>query len=165
MKNQEFNYHSYYLVQFYLSLTLSILYTMPKVLLFFLLFFSFGCIQAQDTTQVTAPKIISKLKLGSSIEFDSKSIKFVKVIEDSRCPTGVSCMWEGQAKVLIELYENGKLLETKELIFGKTNINPKKQKVVLAQVDKKIYAYTISPYPTNQQPILKEDYYLELIIK
>ena len=122
-------------------------------------------LSAQDSTNTESPKIISKLKLGSVIEFDSKSIKFVKVMEDSRCPTGVSCMWEGQAKVQIELYENGKLLETKELIFGKTNINPKKQELVMTKGDKTVYAYTISPYPVNQQPIPEENYYLELIIK
>ncbi len=122
-------------------------------------------LSAQDSINTESPKIISKLKLGSLIEFDSKSIKFVEVMEYSRCPTGVSCMWEGQAKVQIEIYENGKLLETKELIFGKTNINPKKQEVVMTHEDKTVYAYTINPYPANQQPIPKENYYLELIIK
>jgi len=30
-------------------------------------------------------------------------IKFVEMVEDSRCPTGTNCIWAGNAKVKIEL--------------------------------------------------------------
>jgi hypothetical protein len=30
-------------------------------------------------------------------------IKFVEMVEDSRCPTGTSCIWAGNAKVKIEV--------------------------------------------------------------
>lgn len=44
------------------------------------------------------------IKLGDSAELAASkiSIKFVRVIEDSRCPADVNCIWAGNAKIEIE---------------------------------------------------------------
>ena len=44
------------------------------------------------------------------------SIKFTMVLEDSRCPTGTQCPWEGNAEILLEL--SGGDLETVHLNTG-----------------------------------------------
>lgn len=36
------------------------------------------------------------------------SIKFVKVIEDSRCPVNVNCIWAGNAKIEVEISKGSK---------------------------------------------------------
>jgi len=38
-----------------------------------------------------------------SIRDTKLSIRFVSVIEDSRCPNGVQCVWQGNAKARFEL--------------------------------------------------------------
>lgn len=37
------------------------------------------------------------------IDSDSLSIKFSNVAEDSRCPEGYDCVWQGQAKIAIKI--------------------------------------------------------------
>lgn len=55
----------------------------------------------------------STLCSGDLISFGEKSIQFKKVISDSRCPKGVTCVWAGEVKVLVEFFENGKSLGEK----------------------------------------------------
>jgi hypothetical protein len=47
------------------------------------------------------------LALGDSIPLDGTpySVVFEKVIDDSRCPTGTTCVWEGNAQIQIMLRE------------------------------------------------------------
>jgi hypothetical protein len=44
-----------------------------------------------------------KLEYGQEVAVKGQelSVKFDAVLEDSRCPTGVNCVWEGDAKILI----------------------------------------------------------------
>ena len=37
----------------------------------------------------------AELKLGQMLSLDGITIRFVSVEEDSRCPTDVTCVWEG----------------------------------------------------------------------
>ena len=36
------------------------------------------------------------------------AIKFIKVIEDSRCPVNVNCIWAGNAKIEVEISKGAK---------------------------------------------------------
>jgi hypothetical protein len=45
-----------------------------------------------------------ELQAGASKKISNDlSIRFNSVLEDSRCPTGVQCAWEGNAEILLEL--------------------------------------------------------------
>lgn len=48
-------------------------------------------------------------------------IKFISLVEDSRCPEGVNCVWEGNAKIKV-LISNGKTSQEFEM---NTNLGPK----------------------------------------
>lgn len=43
------------------------------------------------------------IPLGQTVQQDGHAIRFVEVIEDSRCPADVDCVWEGRAKVAITI--------------------------------------------------------------
>jgi len=43
-----------------------------------------------------APFVLAE---GESVDVAGRTLRFVDVIEDSRCPAGVTCVWEGRAKV------------------------------------------------------------------
>ena len=45
----------------------------------------------------------------------SYSLAFLNVSEDSRCPPGVTCVWEGRAVLTLGLESEGQSLETLEL--------------------------------------------------
>ncbi len=46
-----------------------------------------------------------QLQLGQTalLQAQGISVKFVEVVEDSRCPMGVECVWAGQALILIQV--------------------------------------------------------------
>lgn len=44
---------------------------------------------------------------GESATVQDLTIRFVEVAEDSRCPLGVSCVWEGNARVVLETVYQG----------------------------------------------------------
>ncbi len=138
---------------------------MRAILALFLLLFSPILITAQDSTRVETPKIITSLKVGNTFSFATKSIKFVKVIEDSRCPADATCFWPGEVKIRIAFYEQNVLLEEKEFVFGTQNINPNRIKELLSIEQKTIYGYDVNPHPVTNSVIEPSDYQLELLVK
>ena len=57
------------------------------------------------------------LKVGqeASISSQQLTLKFLSVSEDSRCPQGTTCMWEGNGRVNIELTPTGQTSYVVEL--------------------------------------------------
>jgi len=51
---------------------------------------------------------------GESVE-ELGTLRFEAVTEDSRCPTGVDCVWEGEATVQISLYSGEGATQAKTL--------------------------------------------------
>lgn len=49
------------------------------------------------------------------------TVKFVSLVEDSRCPEGADCVWAGNAKIKIEVGKGGK----KQIFEIGTNLEPK----------------------------------------
>ena len=52
------------------------------------------------------------LKIGQQavVQNTKLKIRFADVLEDSRCPEGVECIWEGNGKVNLELKKSAKKL-------------------------------------------------------
>jgi hypothetical protein len=86
---------------------------------------------------------------GESLEF-----KFLEVINDSRCPTGVSCPWEGEVDCLVRVtFQNSSsdlVLTQRGSGSGSTDF-----------IDYKI-GFNITPYPQANKTIDKSDYRLQL---
>ena len=113
-----------------------------------LLLLSFLFISAIGFSQdkpVEVPKIMVKISLGETVQFKKASVKFLKVMEDSRCPSDVTCIWEGQARVLVEVTETGKQPQQVELLYGK-RIN----KALYASEGYSLEGISLSPYPTSE---------------
>lgn len=51
-------------------------------------------------------------------------------MEDSRCPTGVTCIWAGRARVKVEITSEGKT-EEKTLTFGEVRQGEEKTRIYL----------------------------------
>ncbi|GAA4276588.1 hypothetical protein [Aquimarina mytili] len=136
-----------------------------KATLFLLVFIApLVLINAQDTLKADTPKV-TKLSIGNTIELNSNHIKFIKIKEDSRCPSDVTCMWAGQVTAIIGFYEKGVLKEEKEFIFGAQAINPDAIEEIAKTKEKTIYGYNVSPYPSSKKAIPTEEYCLELLIQ
>lgn len=104
---------------------------------------SFG----QDSPKT--PKIGVKVPEGETVVLKGVSVKFLEVIEDSRCPEGVNCMWAGRAIVKAEVTSNGKTEEV-TLIFGETRPGEEKNTNLFTSEEFVINGLTLNPYPTSE---------------
>jgi hypothetical protein len=111
----------------------------------FLIFFLFVSVLgfSQDK-QVEVPQIVVKIGLGETVTFKKATVKFLKVVEDSRCPADVNCIWEGQAIVLVEVTEIGKESRQVELFYGKKMYN-----VILSSEGYSLKGMSLTPYPPS----------------
>jgi len=98
---------------------MEIFLTMKKHLNLFFLFVTVFCFSQDKDGQIN--KTLVKMAIGETVVFTHVTIKFVEVLEDSRCPKDVNCMWEGQAIALMEVTETEKEAQQVELFFGKRN--------------------------------------------
>lgn len=110
---------------------------------------------AQDTLETSVYS--SVLNLGEAFSVGDKSVNFKSVISDSRCPRSVSCIWAGEAKVLVEIFEDGKFVEEKIIIIDSANN--------LLNTSDEGYNYNIlgmdlRPYPTVETKEIQPDYTL-----
>jgi hypothetical protein len=97
----------------------------------------------------------------ASIRGENLSLRFTDVLEDSRCPTAVDCVWTGQARIAVEVQPQGSAPTVTEF---NTNAAPG-QRLQTTRVG----AYTIelqslAPYPETTEPIAFEDYRATLLV-
>ena len=133
-----------------------------KYLIFFCLLFGNFNFYAQNhnSAEVTAPKIVCPVELGEAAGFGDKSVKFVKVISDSRCPTGATCIWQGEAKVLVEVYEGNELAEKREITIS----NPAQLVPLFELKNNSVQIDGLDPYPHKDTPASERKYILNLIL-
>lgn len=98
---------------------------------------------AQDEP-VDVPQIGIKIPLGETVSMGDLYINFSEVIEDSRCPKGVECIWAGRAKVKIEVSDSGMTVDHQFLTFGEDAEN------IIFQIDGyRVRGMTLTPYPSS----------------
>ena len=117
-----------------------------SILSLLILFSSFAIGQNE---QAKPPVIAVKVPLDGSIVLKGVSIKFLEVLEDSRCPKGVSCIWAGRAIVKVEVTADGKTNE-ETLIFGELRPGEKKNTTLYSSSEFAINGLTLNPYPTTE---------------
>lgn len=129
---------------------------MKYFLVFVFLIFSFS-VMGQETSETKSYS--AAVQQGELLIFGNRSLRFKEVISDSRCPKNVTCIWAGEAKVLVELFENGMFLEEKILLVNSksSSLNFLSEAVVytLSGID-------LMPYPTVQSKNAKPDYSLKM---
>ena len=87
-------------------------------------------------------------------------LTFTAVPEDSRCPTGVSCIWEGQVKVKLEVVSGGK---SQPIEF--TRKASQAGGVTQAAFGYQIDLLEVNPYPAQTGKIKPEDYLVKLSVR
>ncbi|WP_452227171.1 hypothetical protein [Lacinutrix cladophorae] len=91
-----------------------------KYVSFIILLFAASALFAQDSTKtntVIPPKIVTKLNFGEDLQVNDIRLKFVEVVQDSRCPKAVQCIWEGEVIILVDVYEHNKKVVQKKISF------------------------------------------------
>ena len=95
------------------------------------------------------------LPIGNTVVIDGEnlSLKFVEVTADSRCPTGVVCVWAGEAKcrMLVTYRET-----ESEVIFTQPGSSAGMQNLF----QKYTVSFKLEPYPESGKQIESADYKL-----
>jgi hypothetical protein len=124
---------------------------MKSLILIAFLFVGFGAIsdaEARSSSEVTVG--VGQTKTFSPTKI---RIKLVEVIEDSRCPEGVECIWAGNAKLKVVLSKNGKRVRTVEI-----NTNGGNESVVYEGY--KIAVTRLTPKPVANEPAPDKKLYI-----
>lgn len=100
-----------------------------------------------------------EIKLGQQVSIKKEGLKisFSNVSEDSRCPTGVDCIWAGNGKVVLKLSKARKRAAWMTL---NTGVDPKQDDY--REYDVKLV--NLNPYPKKDSKIKKRDYVATLVV-
>lgn len=88
-----------------------------------------------------------RAKIGQAVAIGGFDLTPVQVLEDSRCATGVQCVWQGQLRLRVRI-DFAASVETRELTLGEA-LPVGSGMLTLAEAE---------PYPEAEQPIYPEDY-------
>lgn len=86
-------------------------------------------------------------------------VKFLKVTEDSRCPSDVVCIWAGQVSVLLNVNNNGNDIGDVKLTLGQN-----KDDTVRDVGGYYLKLIEVKPYPISTKKIEQSEYIITLII-
>jgi hypothetical protein len=111
-------------------------------------------ISAAETSITASLGQAFDIKVGqeASISSQQLTLKFLSVSEDSRCPQGTICMWEGNGKVNIELTPSD---QTSYVVELNTAISLTSEATYLTY---KISLLDLQPYPLAGSAIQQSEY-------
>ncbi|CAN5338950.1 hypothetical protein BH23BAC2_BH23BAC2_16510 [soil metagenome] len=136
---------------------------MRKFLLFFGIILSTLNISAQQKDTPLSGIYSNVLQQGELMIFGNKGIKFKEVLSDSRCPAKVTCIWAGEATILLEIFENGNFLrETEYTLNGGNNSLDFSEENILYHLS----GMTLTPYPTVEakNKAVIPNYHLQIMV-
>ncbi len=87
-------------------------------------------------------------------------LELLKIVEDSRCPKGVDCFWEGRIVVEIGLGQNDERRSSTIAMQG--------EKAVPAFIEcggDKLRLLAVFPYPEGDQKIVPEVYRVRFVVE
>lgn len=94
---------------------------------------------------------------SASIDGEGLTIRFIEVTEDSRCPEGVECVWEGRVTCLVDIIYSDSTYQQELTQSGRSSTS------VLEFQGFEIM-FDVQPYPTFGKEIKTDEYRLVLTI-
>ena len=103
-------------------------------------------------------EVVLKPGQAVSIAGEELEIKFIEVVEDSRCPEGATCVWEGRARSAVVITMSGQVEDVELIQPG----------LYTGMTGQEYNAYTINfylePYPEVDKEIAQNKYRLRLTV-
>jgi len=102
---------------------------------------------------------VFKIKNGQEavVRGEKLRITFRSVLNDSRCPSGATCIWAGNGEVEIEVARKNK----KQVV---ATLNTFSEPKAIAYNGFKIKLVALSPYPKADEPIDPKDYEATMVV-
>ncbi|MCS6936439.1 MAG: hypothetical protein NZ610_04320 [Candidatus Bipolaricaulota bacterium] len=97
------------------------------------------------------------VRVEHSVQIERLSVRFVRVIEDSRCPIDVVCVWEGNAQVELEL-------QTQSASPAQMTLNSMLAPTELEYAGYRVRYLDLEPRPCTRCRLNPKEYRLKLIV-
>lgn len=94
----------------------------------------------------------------ASISGQQLEVKFVEVVADSRCPAGVTCVWQGEASCLIEIAFQG---AKQRMVLTQPGLTKGPAQASFGDYE---IQFNVAPYPEAGKTIQNRDYRLQLTV-
>lgn len=116
--------------------------------------------------QSQKPAKVKIITVKQKVCRSQKGFQFVlKTIEnDSRCPKGTTCIWEGEVSAVLQVFDGQKQVEETTLVFNEKNkeANKKWFATYLPVEKQKIESLLVRPYPVEGSSIKPADYAIQI---
>ena len=111
-----------------------------------------GSVNTENTSTEKAqvPEILTKLKLMQEINIDGYLLSFKSVENDGRCPKKVTCVWPGEAKVLVEIFD-GTDIKSKTITIPALGFHEE----IFTTSEHVVYLKNLAPYPVTSKDDIK----------
>jgi hypothetical protein len=131
-----------------------------SLLLFLLMIGTITFAQNTKTENVQSLKITQKKCLKKK----GFNLVLKELVSDSRCPEGVTCIWAGEASVVVSVYKDSKLVEDHTMVFSMKNEEKNKQwfSKYLPEKQKNIKNFSVFPYPKEGVQVNPKNYYVKI---
>lgn len=143
-----------------------------------------GNVPANSTTQTVRSTISAEfgkefsISLGQTAQIKDSprnlNLEFIDVVEDSRCPSGVECFWEGQVVVAMNagLTRANERMGIPDLLLGEFNLTKRAGREELGErtlggngIEKySVKLVKVEPYPASGSEIKKPEYKATLVV-
>jgi hypothetical protein len=120
---------------------------MKNIILLLFLMVSTMAFSQEKTVEV--PKIGVKIALGETVALNGVYLTFTEVLEDSRCPQNVECIWEGRVRVQLTINALEDEPSLQELIIGKTRPGESENRTIFKSSQMVIEGIAVTPYPQD----------------
>lgn len=86
------------------------------------------------------------------------------IVNDSRCPEGVACIWAGEVSTVVAVYKDSKLLEEHTMVFSIKDQEGNKQwfSKYLPEKQKNVKSVSVFPYPKEGVEINPNEYRIKI---
>jgi hypothetical protein len=119
-----------------------------------------SCQSSEGTIKVSLNDEFS-LAIGQTAELQEEqlTIKFEGIQEDSRCPRGATCIWQGRVSCVLQVSDSS---DSTKIVLTEPGLSDQYGKIIY-----KKYEFTshVQPYPELGKKISSEEYRVLLTIK
>jgi len=121
---------------------------------------SFGC--ASEAGEIIAnlgQEVELKIGQTASIQGEQFKVKFVEVTNDSRCPEGATCIWQGEVSCIVEItyFES-----IQRMTLTQPGLTQESSKDLFKEYS---ITFKVRPYPKLGRDVKTNEYRLQLVIE
>jgi hypothetical protein len=103
------------------------------------------------------------LRVGENATVGPVDVTLLGILDDSRCPTQVSCAWEGAATAELSVAVDGQDQGTLELTLNGQDRETDESRAAVAGYTVRLVQ--LAPYPQQPEPIPQADYTAQLVVE